>query len=364
MWKYGITLSKVFIISGLFLSFLFWFGIPKIKKYLDNDSIVIETVEEAPDKKAWTPAITVCGALGDAWKYDPFEVCNETSGDRLMQCFLNSTLSKEEMFTFIGPGGEDWETKAIFSLDITLINFGSCFTLKNRFRAGSSITTDSFGMNLKLVNSYMFLHDPDFFYMSYKLRPIPSIEFQTTALNIQCFQEIELVKHMKRNTKSNSCNANKDYSFNDCLRNVIQKIAGCRLPWWKIRNDENRVDKCTTLSQYKQIFQYYFNQAALNEFKHLSELSGCLAPCAYTEVKQFGDPGFYLVNELDYTEYNLTFASTRIKVLTEHRYPDFRSLVADIGGTLGLFLGFSFLMVWNSSLSAIAKLREYFTLVF
>ena len=354
MWKHGITLCKFFIITGLFLSFLFWFGIPKLKKFLDNDSIVIETVEEAPDKKAWVPAITVCGAHGEAWKYNPREVCNETSGDKLMQCFLNSTLTKEEVFSFIGP---DEEEKAHnFSLDITLEYYGSCFTLKNRFRAGSTSETDSFRIHLKLHNSWVFLHDPDFFYLSHKIPPVPSISYQNSEMNIHYRQDIELVKHKKRSTKSSPCKAEENYSFNVCLRNVIQKIAGCRLPW-KIRNDENKLDKCATLSQYEEILQFFFH-AALDEFKRLSELSGCLPPCTYTEVRKIGDP---LVSSEAETAYILTLASTRIKVLTENRYPDFSSLVADIGGTLGLFLGFSFIMVWNSSLSAFAKLREYFT---
>ena len=93
------------------------------------------------------------------------------------------------------------------------------------------------------------------------------------------------------------------------------------------------------------IFHYY-SQAALEEFKYFSRLTGCLAPCSYFHAKKYGDP---VLTPSKYTTfYFFTLASTRIKVFTEHRFPDFPSLVADIGGTLGLFLGFSFLMVWDS----------------
>ena len=121
--------------SGLFLTYLFCFGIPKMKAYLENKNIVTESFEEESDNKAWTPAITVCGAFGDAWKYVFSDVCKGISGDNLLQCFLNSTYRKEEVLEFVSPYGTKNES---FALDITLREYGSCFTLKNKFRVGSS----------------------------------------------------------------------------------------------------------------------------------------------------------------------------------------------------------------------------------
>ena len=48
-----------------------------------------------------------------------------------------------------------------------------------------------------------------------------------------------------------------------------------------------------------------------------------------------------------YTSLRPTFSSKKIEVLKEvEAYPAL-SLVADVGGVLGLFIGFNFLMLWD-----------------
>ena len=49
----------------------------------------------------------------------------------------------------------------------------------------------------------------------------------------------------------------------------------------------------------------------------------------------------------EYTSISPSFVSTKLQVVTEvPAYPAL-SLVADVGGVLGLFIGFYFLMVWD-----------------
>ena len=49
----------------------------------------------------------------------------------------------------------------------------------------------------------------------------------------------------------------------------------------------------------------------------------------------------------EYTSISPSFVSTKLQVVTEvPAYPAL-SLVADVGGVLGLFIGFNFLMVWD-----------------
>ena len=47
------------------------------------------------------------------------------------------------------------------------------------------------------------------------------------------------------------------------------------------------------------------------------------------------------------TELDLGYASATIDVLKEEKAFSFLDLVADVGGVLGLFIGFNFLMVWE-----------------
>ena len=72
--------------------------------------------------------------------------------------------------------------------------------------------------------------------------------------------------------------------------------------------------------------------------------TGCQAPCTYIEFKQVGHsknvhpPGYGLM---------LRFAKTEMMEDKEVYVYGFVSFVSEFGGSLGLFLGFSFLMVWE-----------------
>ena len=51
------------------------------------------------------------------------------------------------------------------------------------------------------------------------------------------------------------------------------------------------------------------------------------------------------------------FASNTVTVLREEEAYSFLSLVSDCGGVLGLFIGFNFLMFWDSVVWALKKMR-------
>ena len=55
----------------------------------------------------------------------------------------------------------------------------------------------------------------------------------------------------------------------------------------------------------------------------------------------------------------LTLESTDIKVETEALVYPFTSLVSDFGGALGLFLGFSFLMLWDWIINVATTVRNF-----
>ena len=55
------------------------------------------------------------------------------------------------------------------------------------------------------------------------------------------------------------------------------------------------------------------------------------------------------------TELEVRFATSSITILKEQFAFSFQSLVADIGGVLGLFIGFNFLSVWELLIACIRK---------
>ena len=94
------------------------------------------------------------------------------------------------------------------------------------------------------------------------------------------------------------------------------------------------------LLDYEKHFKFLRNldkRTALN-------YTGCRPPCTYTEFKQVGHS-----KNVHPTGYGLMlrFAKTEMMEDKEVYVYGFVSFVSEFGGSLGLFLGFSFLMVWD-----------------
>ena len=136
------------------------------------------------------------------------------------------------------------------------------------------------------------------------------------------------------------------------VENFVEKKVGCSLPW----TGDLRMRKCDNITEYKQHFDEY-EKISSDEFSQITRYTACLAPCSYIDVVPHGIP--VVTRGQKSAAYFLTLAETRIRVMTERQHPDFSSLVADIGGTLGLFLGFSFYMVWDLITMIILKFKKY-----
>ena len=72
--------------------------------------------------------------------------------------------------------------------------------------------------------------------------------------------------------------------------------------------------------------------------------SGCLLPCHYKEYQAFEAP-LHLGD--DHRMLMLVRTNDYVLVKTDHLVYSFSSFLAEFGGALGLFLGFSFIMVWD-----------------
>ena len=78
-------------------------------------------------------------------------------------------------------------------------------------------------------------------------------------------------------------------------------------------------------------------------------MTGCKKPCFYKEYKFIGNKKVsYFVSENPI--FSLWVVSYDTFVETEKLIYPLSSLVAEIGGTLGLFLGFSFMTFWDGLL--------------
>ena len=76
----------------------------------------------------------------------------------------------------------------------------------------------------------------------------------------------------------------------------------------------------------------------------LLNMTGCPLPCSYSEYRLVGSPA--LVDPTGYG-FQLSFAKTEAWEEREALIYEFVSFVSEFGGSLGLFLGFSFFSVWD-----------------
>ena len=87
------------------------------------------------------------------------------------------------------------------------------------------------------------------------------------------------------------------------------------------------------------------------------EETGCLRPCRYTEFSVPTTPLGSSVN-LNFTTLKIVFSKSSVVKRKEMLVYPLSSFVAEVGGTLGLFLGFSFLALWDMMENLLAFIQK------
>jgi hypothetical protein len=98
---------------------------------------------------------------------------------------------------------------------------------------------------------------------------------------------------------------------------------------------------CSTQHQFKQFDEIYYKLAA--NLKVDIEATGCLFPCTYTRY----EVGFTRKSPLGHFGLSVLMGSLTTTVHREYYIYPILSFISDLGGSLGLFVGFSFFMMWD-----------------
>ena len=112
---------------------------------------------------------------------------------------------------------------------------------------------------------------------------------------------------------------------------------------------------CSNFEDYSKFTSEYDKFINL-ERNELQTLSGCLRPCLYMEYKLADVP--IAVEDPGRTTVELVLASSTVTLSREQYDFDFRSLVADVGGVLGLFIGINFLQLCETFIIWSRKFHE------
>ena len=352
----------------LFLVFTWLFAIPNIAKYLDDESLIIESYETPPaSTEIAAPSIMLCPAnpvTGLGWTNENvslkssvgiFKTACDQATDDLEACVVDNTYKFEEsILDVILPGQDKSVGLEAFKSDMTFAPAGVCHTFENistiltfgeSFRQGGSLT-----INLNVSIMFILLvSDMKFTYFSLNKEAIPGIRETLLPENLERSFQIKITKHIKRNTAKKPCNENPDYSFTFCLKEKVNFLAECSLP---VTTNSN-LTKCKTLEQYAGYENIYQRIGEINP-EELGEKFGCRFPCQYKE--------YQLVEELGHgnTTRSLQFAlaTTTVLVRREVEIYGWASLVGDLGGSLGLFLGFSIFMLWDWVIFAVNLVKH------
>ena len=97
------------------------------------------------------------------------------------------------------------------------------------------------------------------------------------------------------------------------------------------------------------IREYYrmFDQIRRTDLDNIAKLTNCIKPCKYKKYSLLGDrkPSVFPTDDV---AFSLWAVSENTRVATEQLVYPLSSLIAEFGGTLSLFLGVSFVTIWDN----------------
>ena len=99
---------------------------------------------------------------------------------------------------------------------------------------------------------------------------------------------------------------------------------------------------CNQFRKYDQIYELLSKA----ENKEIKQLTNCMKPCNYKKYDLIGERKQSSFKS-EYFTFSLWAVSKNTVVKTEELIFPISSLVAEFGGTLSLFLGISFMTLWD-----------------
>ena len=140
----------------------------------------------------------------------------------------------------------------------------------------------------------------------------------------------------------------------------MSKEVGCRHVWDPYASIS--IPLCNTTEQIQNFSKLYQDKYMYMNANELYDLTGCPKNCKYYTYTMLKE---YALSDKEMSEkkeiwLELILAGQNINVKKEILIFPLRSFISEFGGALGLFLGFSFIMIWDAIETLLMFLKQYF----
>jgi hypothetical protein len=257
-----------------------------------------------------------------------------------LECIKDNTYNLNETIeeAVILPKEINLLVSSFWDTDLTVFSAAQCHTLNNSYTIGTDMDHMLRISVTRNKTFHVFIHDPKLTTLNFNPETFPDTKLTIMENNgLQLFY-IKAMRHNRLRTPSSSCEDSEQYSFKSCVRNSVSRQIGCRLPWDKW-TDPTSLPKCSKVDQMNMINRMLYSFLYISKEAFFTK-TGCIFPCQFIQYEVVGQPTM-----LDQSQQGLMvlMASAEMTELIQTTVYPFESFLAEFGGALGLFVGFSFL---------------------
>jgi len=350
------TILKLIIQLWLLGLFLHIFGLPAFKRFQDKKVIVVTSTRASGGTQA--PAVTIAvsrNAIRSGWKKKgPIsgfvqQICKEANTtETIIGCIERQTYNISEVVKSakLGLGYHSKKVKDPWIEDFSYRYAGRTYTLNiSKKLRPKSVFRNPLRIELKTGLLYdLFIHDPSFFYLTRNPDPAhPAIHKKVDPKELPYMYPITLTEEL--NVPDDPCIGDPDYNYRECIKESFSRMVGCRTKWDNIQLKD--LPLCENHEQFRKL-EWVYVKLYFQHLRDISKDAGCNKPCKYKKYRMIWDRQPMPATRTPTDGFGLLAITNYTTVETEELIYPWQSLVAEFGGCLGLFLGFSFMTIWES----------------